>query len=264
MEKSWGKIIIFVLINHKSIIMKKLILLLFIPISMIAQFPQIVDVEEWTSENPKMFLEMVSHWAELEAEETGYQTFVLQVMDANKLYLCRGYDNMKDLVKNNDKRWGDNGWQDKTYKRWKIKYPEDGAFGKVKPNKVMSSIYNYWPDLSYISKNVDPSKMKYRRHIVLEINDGDDSWNKFVEQTKKGVANDKKLKNNYIRLAYSPMYGGAEGSEFLFIAMDETRAKYFENLEKRTSKRNSDNDWKKMQNNNLASFVEEENIMINN
>ena len=46
--------------------------------------------------------------------------------------------------------------------------------------------------------------------------------------------------------------------------MDETRAKYFENLEKRASKRNNDNDWKKMQDNNLASFVEEENIMIQN
>jgi len=106
--------------------------------------------------------------------------------------------------------------------------------------------------------------MKYRRHIVVDIHQGDDSWNKFTEQIKKGVTNDKKLKNNYVRLAYQPIYGGSEGSEFLFIAMDETRAKYFENLEKRTSKRNNDNDWKKMQNNNLASFVEEENIMIKN
>ena len=60
------------------------------------------------------------------------------------------------------------------------------------------------------------------------------------------------------------MYGGSPNSDFLFIAMDETRAKYFENLEKRASKRNNDNDWKKMQANNLASFVEEENIMIQN
>jgi len=244
--------------------MKKLLLLLFVTASMSAQFPQIVDVEEWTSENPKMLLEMISHWSKLEAEETGYQTFVLQVMDGNKLYYCRGYDNMKDLVKNIDKRWGDNGWQNKTYQKWKIKYPEDKVFDNVKPNKVMSSIYTYWPDLSYISENVDPSKMKYRRHIVVDIHDGDDSWNKFLEQTKKGVANDKKLKNDYIRLAYSPMYGGSEGSAFLFIAMDESRAKYFQNLEKRTSKRNNDNDWKKMQENNLASFVEEENIMIQN
>ena len=58
----------------------------------------------------------------------------------------------------------------------------------------MSTIYSYWPDLSYISENVDPSKMKYRRHIVVDIHQGDDSWNKFVEQTKKGVDNDKKLK----------------------------------------------------------------------
>ena len=52
--------------------------------------------------------------------------------------------------------------------------------------------------------------------------------------------------------------------KFLFIAMDETRAKYFENLEKRTTKRNKDKDWKKMQGNNLASFVKEENIMFQN
>ena len=44
--------------------------------------------------------------------------------------------------------------------------------------------------------------------------------------------------------------------------MDESRSKYFENLEKRASKRNKDSDWKKMQQNNLASFVKEENIMI--
>ena len=46
--------------------------------------------------------------------------------------------------------------------------------------------------------------------------------------------------------------------------MDETRAKYFENLEKRASKRNNDSDWKQMQKNNLASFVKEENIMLQN
>ena len=244
--------------------MKKLFILLLTSISVSAQYPQIVDVEEWTSENPKMMLEMVSHWAKLESQETGYQTFVLEVMDGNKLYLCRGYDNMKDLVKNIDKRWGDDGWQDKTFKKWKVKYPENNAFGKIKPSKVMSSIYTYWPDLSYISENIDRSKMKYRRHISIDIHQGDDNWNKFVEQTKKGVANDKKLKNNYVRLAYSPMHGGTESSEFLFIAMDESRAKYFENLDKRTSKRDKDNDWKKMQNNNLASFVKEENILLHN
>ena len=106
--------------------------------------------------------------------------------------------------------------------------------------------------------------MKYRRHINIDIHQGDNSWNNFVEQTKKAVANDKKLKNNYVRVAYSPMYGGIPNSEFLFIAMDETRAKYFENLEKRTTKRNKDKDWKKMQGNNLASFVKEENIMFQN
>ena len=58
------------------------------------------------------------------------------------------------------------------------------------------------------------------------------------------------------------MYGGIPNSDFLFIAMDESRAKYFENLEKRTAKRNNDSDWIKMEENNLASFIQEENIMI--
>ena len=35
------------------------------------------------------------------------------------------------------------------------------------------------------------------------------------------------IKNNYIKLAYSPMYGGSPNSDFLFIAMDEPWAKYF-------------------------------------
>lgn len=242
--------------------MKKVLLLLFVTASMSAQFPQIVDVEEWTSENPKKLLEMVSHWGKIEAQETGYQTFVLQVMDGNKLYYCRGYKNMKELVENIDNRWGEDGWQNRSYQKWKTKYPEDNVFSNVKPKKVVTNIYTYWPDLSYVPENIDLSKMKYRRHIVIDIHEGDDSWNKFVEQTKMGVANDKKLKNNYIRLAYSPMYGGIPNSDFLFIAMDESRAKYFENLEKRTAKRNNDSDWIKMEENNLASFIQEENIMI--
>jgi hypothetical protein len=242
--------------------MKKLLFLLFTTATLSAQYPQIIEAEEWTSENPKMFLEMINDWAKIEAKETGYQTFVLQVMDGNKLYLCRGYDSMKELVKNGDERWGDNGWQNRTFENWKTKYPEDNVFDKVKPNKVMAHIYSYWPDLSYVPENVDLSKMKYRRHINVVIHQGDNSWNNFVEQTKKGVENDKKLKNDYVRIAYSPMFGGIANLSFLFIAMDESRSKYFENLEKRASKRNKDSDWKKMQQNNLASFVKEENIMI--
>ena len=172
--------------------MKKLLFLLFTTATLSAQYPQIIEAEEWTSENPKMFLEMINDWAKIEAKETGYQTFVLQVMDGNKLYLCRGYDSMKELVKNGDERWGDNGWQNRTFENWKTKYPEDNVFDKVKPNKVMAHIYSYWPDLSYVPDNVDLSKMKYRRHINVVIHQGDNSWNNFVEQTKKGVENDKK------------------------------------------------------------------------
>jgi hypothetical protein len=247
--------------------MKKLLFLLFATAAVSAQYPQIVEVEEWTSENPSMWLEMVNDWAKIEAEETGYQTFVLQVMEGNKLYLCRGYDSMEELVKNGNERWGDkgnNGWQNRTYEKWITKYSDENTFDVIKANKVMSHIYNFWPDLSYIPENADLAKMKYRRHINIDIHQGENSWNKFVEQTKKAVANDKKLKNDYVRIAYSPMFGGIANSEFLFIAMDETRAKYFENLEKRASKRNNDSDWKQMQKNNLASFVKEENIMLQN
>ena len=224
--------------------MKKFIFLFLTTLTISAQFPQIVEVEEWTSENPMKWVQMVNDWAKLEANETGYQTFVLQVMEGNKLYLCRGYKSMQELVKNGDERWGEKGWQNRTFEKWNEKYPEN-AFDGVKPNKVMTHIYSFWPDLSYIPENIDLSKMKYRRHINIDIHQGDNSWNNFVEQTKKAVANDKKLKNNYVRVAYSPMYGGIPNSEFLFIAMDETRAKYFENLEKRTTKRNKDKDWKK-------------------
>ena len=243
--------------------MKKFIFLFLTTLTISAQFPQIVEVEEWTSENPIKWVQMVNDWAKLEANETGYQTFVLQVMEGNKLYLCRGYKSMQELVKNGDERWGEKGWQNRTFEKWNEKYPEN-AFDGIKANKVMTHIYSFWPDLSYIPENIDLSKMKYRRHINIDIHQGDNSWNNFVEQTKKAVANDKKLKNNYVRVAYSPMYGGIPNSEFLFIAMDETRAKYFENLEKRTTKRNKDKDWKKMQGNNLASFVKEENIMFQN
>ena len=54
----------------------------------------------------------------------------------------------------------------------------------------------------------------------------------------------------------SPTAAGSNGGA--------ARAKYFENLDKRTLKRDNDRDWKKMQNSNLASFVKEENIMLRN
>ena len=105
--------------------MKKFIFLFLTTLTISAQFPQIVEVEEWTSENPMKWVQMVNDWAKLEANETGYQTFVLKVMEGNKLYLCRGYKSMQELVKNGDERWGDKGWQNRTFEKWNEKYPEN-------------------------------------------------------------------------------------------------------------------------------------------
>ena len=50
--------------------MKKLFLLLF-TVSLSAQVPAIVEVEEWVSDNPKKLVEMLNHWTDLEAEQNG-------------------------------------------------------------------------------------------------------------------------------------------------------------------------------------------------
>ena len=69
---------------------------------------------------------------------------------------------MQELVKNGDERWGEKGWQNRTFEKWNEKYPEN-AFDGVKPNKVMTHIYSFWPDLSYIPENIDLSKIKIKK-----------------------------------------------------------------------------------------------------
>ena len=56
--------------NFKTNKMKKLFLLLF-TVSLSAQVPAIVEVEEWVSDNPKKLVEMLNHWTDLEAEQNG-------------------------------------------------------------------------------------------------------------------------------------------------------------------------------------------------
>ena len=79
-------------------------------------------------------------------------------------------------------------------------------------------------------------KLKFRRNITMDIQNGDGNWDKFQNQIKAGIENDKKLKNNYVRLMYSPVYGGIRGADFLMIVMDESRASYYKGLEKEIRK----------------------------
>ena len=89
--------------------MKKLLLVIF-AISVNAQFPQFVEVMEFTSNDSKEWVEMLNDWSDIETEITGYQTFVMEVMNLNKVYFCRGFETMNELTDNGAKRWGDDGW----------------------------------------------------------------------------------------------------------------------------------------------------------
>jgi hypothetical protein len=96
----------------------------------------------------------------------------------------------------------------------------------------------------------------------MDIQNGDGNWDKFQNQIKAGIENDKKLKNNYVRLMYSPVYGGIRGADFLMIVMDESRASYYNGLEERNKKRDNDDDWNSIQNDNVANWIDEEDIMV--
>ena len=96
--------------------------------------------------------------------------------------------------------------------------------------------------------------MKYRRHINIDIHQGNNSWNNFVEQTKKAVANDKKLKNNYVRVAYSPCMEVFQTQSFYLLLWMKLELNILKILKKEQQKEVS-KDWKKMQGNNLASLL---------
>ena len=63
---------------------------------------------------------MVNDWAKLEAKETGYQTFVLQVMEGNKLFTCAEVIKVCRNVKMT-KEWEIKVKQNRTFEKWNEK-----------------------------------------------------------------------------------------------------------------------------------------------
>jgi len=244
--------------------MRKLFLLLF-TVSLSAQFPNFVEVNEFTSDDSNKWVEMLNDWSDIESEVTGYQSFVLEVMSLNKVYFCRGYEDMNQLADNNATRWGDDGWNQKVWDEWKKKYPEENPFESVKPNFVMNHVFAFNPDLSYIPESIDLAselpKMRFRRNVFLDIK-SDFEWNDAYNQLKAVQQNDKKLENIYLSLIYQPMFGGFDNADFLLIVIDESRQKYFENLTIRDSKRENDSEFKEIMSNNVLNWINEEQMMI--
>jgi len=244
--------------------MRKLFLLLF-TVSLSAQFPNFVEVNEFTSDDSNKWVEMLNDWSDIESEVTGYQSFVLEVMSLNKVYFCRGYEDMNQLADNNATRWGDDGWNQKVWDEWKKKYPEENPFESVKPNFVMNHVFAFNPDLSYIPESIDLAselpKMRFRRNVFLDIK-SDFEWSDAYNQLKAVQENDKKLENIYLSLIYQPMFGGFDNADFLLIVIDESRQKYFENLTIRDSKRENDSEFKEIMSNNVLNWINEEQMMI--
>ena len=61
---------------------------------------------------------------------------------------------------------------------------------------------------------------------------------------------------------YSPWYGGPDNVVFMMIVLDESREKYFEGLAERNKKRDNDDDWKLIQSENIANWIDEEHLTI--
>jgi len=244
--------------------MKYLFIILFTT-TLSAQLPQFVEVMEFTADSQKILVEGLNHWSDIESEVTGYQSFVLEVMSLNKVYFCRGYEDMNQLADNNATRWGDDGWNQKVWDEWKKKYPEENPFESAKPNFVMNHVFAFNPDLSYIPKSIDLAselpKMRFRRNVFLDIKT-DFEWSDAYNQLKAVQENDKKLENIYLSLIYQPMFGGFDNADFLLIVIDESREEYFKNLAIRDSKRENDDDWKAIKENDVLNWINEEQTMV--
>ena len=220
---------------------------------------------EFTADSQKILVEGLNHWSDIESEVTGYQSFVLEVMSLNKVYFCRGYEDMNQLADNNATRWGDDGWNQKVWDEWKKKYPEENPFESAKPNFVMNHVFAFNPDLSYIPKSIDLAselpKMRFRRNVFLDIKT-DFEWSDAYNQLKAVQENDKKLENIYLSLIYQPMFGGFDNADFLLIVIDESREEYFKNLAIRDRKRENDDDWKAIKENDVLNWINEEQTMV--
>ena len=138
------------------------------------------------------------------------------------------------------------------------------AFDGTGIDVVMNHAYRMISELSYVPEGMDLNeelpKNPYRRHVSIAVNWGE--RNAFMSNIKAGIENDKKLGNKYIRLMLRPIFGGEDNADFMMVVLGESRASYFTGLEKRTAKREADGDWQKIQANPIATWVNEESLMI--
>ena len=129
--------------------MKK-ILFILMTTSVFAQAPNLVEVEEYTARNQKKMVLLLQSWAQVEREITGNNTFVLEVIDGNKVYYCRGFDGMKQLVEDRNKRWGSDGTRAKIMKKWQSESPygqEEGAWFQLTPTELQIIFFGLIKDL---------------------------------------------------------------------------------------------------------------------
>ena len=128
----------------------------------------------------------------------------------------------------------------------------------------MNHVYRMRMDLSYIPEGTNLSEELpnnlYRRHVNIDVDWG--KRNEFIANFKKGIENDKKLNNDYIRFMFQTMYGGEDGAEFMMVVLGESRASYFKDLEEINKKRRNDPDWNRIQAEPIATWVSEQSLMI--
>ena len=231
--------------------------------SLCAQLPQFVEVMEFTADSQKKLVERLNHWSDIETEVRGHQSFVLEVMSSNKVYYCRGFETMDELTNNALTRWGDDGWNKEVNDKFQLKYPEWDE--SIKVNFVMKHVFMYNSDMSYIPESIDLEtalpKMRFRRNVFLDIKSGHE-WNDAYNQFKSFQENDVKLDNNYLSLVYMPMFGGFDNADFLMVVIDESREEYFKNLAIRDSKRENDDDWNSIKENDVLNWINEEQTMV--
>lgn len=255
--------------------MRVLLLLLLLSTSTVfAQFPNLVEVDEYTAENPKRMVELLNTWSDFENEVTGGTTFVLEVMNGNKVYYCRSFENMEALVTSRRNRWGKEGSQAKIMKQWQATINKDkseeeaseNGWYSTAPKKVQSHLFWYVKNMSYIPEGTDLAaalpNLLFRRHIMIDVNEGPGVREKFKKQISLGIENDKKLKNDYIRVMYMPFYGGVANADYMMIVLGKSRADYYTSLQERSDKRKVDQEWNSIQDSNVASWILEEDIMV--
>lgn len=245
----------------------KQLFFIVLSLNVIAQAPNIVEVTEWTAKNQALMIDILNDYADSDSEVTGVSSFVLEVIDGNKVYYCRGFESMQDLLDSRMKRWGEDGTNSKVMNLMREKRSEDDMnWASTGPKKIMSHVFRLNQNLSYVPKGVDLKselpKLTFRRHIIMDVHEGPGNMEKFRSQIRSGIENDIKLKNNYIRLMFTPIYGGVNNGDFMMIVMDKSRSDYYNGLAERNKKRDKDSDWKKIQSENVASWIQEEDIKI--